>query len=30
VQPFIAGGRCVDEGGELRLYEGGKLERGKP
>jgi hypothetical protein len=29
MQPFIAGGRRVDEGGELRLYEGGKLERGK-
>ena len=30
VQPLIAGGRRLDEGGELRFYEGGKLERGEP
>jgi hypothetical protein len=30
MQPVIAGGRRVDEGGELRFYEGGKLERGEP
>ncbi len=29
MQPFSAGGRRVDEGGELWPYERGELERGK-